>query len=64
MSPRTAQTFGKKATCYPLPESNHGLSVSQFVTGHCINVAMAAVDTAAKGFKRVDVTEGLLRLTY
>ena len=58
-----AHTFGKKATYYPVPESNHDLSVFQFVTCQCTNVAIATVDTTATGFKRVDVTEGLSWLT-
>lgn len=64
VSPTAAQIFGKKATDYPLPESNHDFSVFQVVTSHCTNVAIATVDTTARGFKRVDVTEGLSWLTY
>jgi len=59
VSPTAAQTFGKKVTYYPLPESNHNFSVLQFVTSHCNNVTIATEDTTAKGFKGVDMTEGL-----
>jgi hypothetical protein len=62
--PYSRPEFWKKATYYPLPESNQDFSVFQFVTSHCINVAIAAVGTTAKGLKRVDVTEGLSLLTY
>lgn len=64
VSPTAAQTIGKKATYCPLPESNLDWSVFQFVTNHHIDVTIATVDTTAKGFKRVDVTEGFSWLTY
>jgi len=63
MSLTADRTFGKKATYYPLPESNLDWSVFQFVISHRINVATATVDTTAKGLKHVHVTEGLCWLT-